>query len=404
MGRLALSFAWLLIVGSVGFGSSPDPKDLAVPAAEQARARELVKKLASEAFEDRESAQDDLTKMGRLAVPALLEGLNANPSPEVRFRCQALIPRASQEDLQARLDTFLADKDGKFKHDMPGWNEFRKLAGGSSTSRAAFVELLKEPANRTMVLAVTGSPHELGTLVGQRKQELYQMRIRRTANAPIRTPSVPDVIALMFAESHVESKHVPRTTTSTVIYNIPGLAALVTGSDEKADVYKSVIGNWIETRDDAVSMYTAMNQATSLGLPKHGTTIAAKLIKFKGATISYRFYAAFALARNKATEHLPALEDSFADEAALNLGGRVVNGVVERQQVQMRDMALAAALLLTGQDTAEYGFTEQYKNNPGMQFTYSNWRLPEDKRKAAFAKWKAWRSKNPDFGKPKNDK
>lgn len=401
MRRLALPLIFTLLLASTGSGASPDPKDLAIPPAELSRAKLLVAQLASEVYDEREEAQDELAKMGRLAFPALLEGLNTNPSPEVRFRCQSLVPKAAHLDLQARLETFLADVDGKFQHDMPGWNEFRKLAGGTAASRTTFVELLKESQNRALVLGVAGSPHELGRLIAARKQDIYQMRFPRTPNTVAKQQTISDTIALMFAESYVESKHVPRSISSTVIYNNAAINTAISGSTDQAGVYKAIVAHWIETRDDAASMYQAMTQATSFGLPKQGTAVAVKLIQMKGGITTYRMYAVFAIARNGAKEHLSALESVFADEAALNLGGRVVNGKVEAQQVQMRDMALVAALLLTGQNTEEYGFTEQYKNQTGMQYTYSNWRLPEDKRKAAFDKWKAWREKNPDFGKEK---
>lgn len=205
----------------------------------------------------------------------------------------------------------------------------------------------------------------------------------------------------MFAESHVESKHVPRSINTSVIYNIGTLNTAITANTEQAAVYKAIVANWIETRDDAASMYQAMTQAASFGLPKQGNAIAVKLIQMKGGIISYRMYAVLALARNGAKEHLPAMESVFSDETSINIGGIVVNGKVEQQQVQMRDTALAAALLLTGQNTEEYGFTERYKNQSGMQYQYTNWRLPEEKRKAAFEKWKAWCEKNPDFGKDK---
>lgn len=402
MNRLTLAAA-LLLLPAFSFGASPDPKDLAISPTELSRARELVSKLASEVFEEREDAQEDLAKMGRLAMPALLEGLNSNPSPEVRFRCQSLIPKASQEDLQVRLATFLADTEGKYQHDLAGWNEFRKIAGGTAASRNAFAELLKDSTNRSLVLAVAGPPQELGSLVGARRMEIYQMRFPRTANAVRKEQTVPDVIALMFAESHVESKYIPRTINNTTIYNIAGLTAALTNGNETSNVYKSVFGRWVETRDDAISMYTAMTQATNLGLTKQAATVAAKLVQLKGGTITYRMYAAFAVAKNGSAEHLPALESVFADEASLVVGNRQVNGKLERISVQMRDMALVSALLLTKQKPEEYGFTEQYKNNPGMEFTYSNWRLADEKRDEAFGKWKAWREKNKDFGKVRKD-
>lgn len=395
MKRFALLL--LLVAAPASRGSSPDPKSLAIPPAEQSRAKSLVEQLGSELFSEREEALDELDKMGRLAFPALLEGLNTNPSPEVRSRCQTLVSKAAHADLQARLATFLADSESKFEHDLPGWNHFKKLAGTTAMSRTTFVELLKDSSNRNLVLGVAGSPHELGRLIATRKQELYQSRVNRVPNATARKEvGIPDVIALMFAESHVESKHVPRSINTTVIYNAASLTSAVSAGTDQGAVYKSIVARWIETRDDAISMYQAMNQANTLGLKKEGTAVAIKLLQLKGGTTTYRMYAAFALARNGAKEHVPALEAVFTDESALNMGGRVVNGKLEQQKVEVRDMALVCALMLTGQSTEEYGFTEMYKNQTGMQFTYSNWRLAEDNRKAAFEKWKAWRAKNPD--------
>ena len=74
---------------------SPDPKSLAVPDEALSKARELVQQLGSEQFHEREQAERDLEKMGRTARAALLEGVNNDPSPEVRSRCHALLPRAT---------------------------------------------------------------------------------------------------------------------------------------------------------------------------------------------------------------------------------------------------------------------------------------------------------------------
>lgn len=405
MCRFSLVFAAFVIFAQAATAASPNPKDLAIVPTELSRARELVAKLGSEDFDEREAAQENLAKMGRLALPALVDGLNANPSPEVRFRCQSLVPKASHEDLQARLATFDADVEHKYEHDLPGWNEFRKIVGGSTpASRTVFIELLKESPNRALVLAVNDPPSELGSLVAARKQELYQMRFPRTPNTPRKEQTVPDVIALMFAESHVGSKHVPRTVAGTTVYNIAGLTTAVTDGTDKAAVYKAVVGQWMETRDDAVSMYTAMNQANMMGLPKQGSVVAAKLLQLKGATVFYRMTAGLTLAKNGAKEQLPAIESAFNEDAGLTLRQGLPNGNIEMNTLQVRDVALASAVLLTGQKPEDYGLVELHKNQPGMQYTYQNWRLPEDKRKDAFEKWKAWRAKNPDFGKPDDKK
>jgi len=62
----------------------------------------------------------------------------------------------------------------------------------------------------------------------------------------------------------------------------------------------------------------------------------------------------------------------------------------------VRDAALAAALILTGQHPDEYGFDGFPKGTTGTTFSYVLAKFPdENNRKAAFEKWKEWREKNP---------
>jgi hypothetical protein len=71
-----------------------------------------------------------------------------------------------------------------------------------------------------------------------------------------------------------------------------------------------------------------------------------------------------------------------------------VDGKVVRKPIELRDAALAAALVLTGQDLHEYGF-DSFPKNVGVNFSYVWARIHEDKRKEAFEKWAKWRAKNP---------
>src|SRR5262245_61895325 len=72
----------------------PNPKSLEIPDEELSKARELVQKLGSETYADREEAERELAQMGRLARPALLNGVNTEPNPEIRARCNTLLPKA----------------------------------------------------------------------------------------------------------------------------------------------------------------------------------------------------------------------------------------------------------------------------------------------------------------------
>ncbi|HEY1186023.1 MAG TPA: hypothetical protein VGE74_00140, partial [Gemmata sp.] len=92
---LALGFTGPALPALAADPPSPDPKSLAVPADDLLKARELVRKLGSEAFHEREDAESDLAAMGRLARLALMEGANTDPDPEIRARCNGMLPRAT---------------------------------------------------------------------------------------------------------------------------------------------------------------------------------------------------------------------------------------------------------------------------------------------------------------------
>ena len=399
MYRLAVTLATLAILVGDARGSSPDPRDLTVPASDVAQAKSLVAKLGSHNFVEREGAQESLAQMGRRALPALLDGLTTHPSPEVRFRCQTLLPRASAADLQARLDTFLADVDGKFDHDLPGWNQFHKIAGKTAASRAVFVGLIKEPENRELLLALDGPGQELGELVAGRKQELYARRYQRQAGVKPRLPTVAEVMALVFAESQIDTPNAPRSISISVLMTSPDVREAVLDTSDSGKIHKAILVHWLNTRDDASSIYQAMSIASNLNL-KEAAGVAARLVNLKGATAYYRAQAALILVKLESREHLPTLEKLLGEDQVM-ITLRVANAG-EPIQIQLRDAALASCLLLTGQDPEDYGFVSRYKSSgTAMRYNYSNWYVVPDRRQAAFDKWKAWRAKNRDFEKKK---
>ena len=112
MTRLAV-WATLLALLPAARGASPDPKSLAIPVRELSRAQDLAGRLGDNVFQVREQATRELCKMGRLALPAVEQALAKATDPEVRARCEWLLPKALADDSKARLDTFLADADGK---------------------------------------------------------------------------------------------------------------------------------------------------------------------------------------------------------------------------------------------------------------------------------------------------
>lgn len=385
----------------------PDPKTLAVPAADQARAAALVEKLGSTRFEDREKAQDELVAMGRRAVPALTEALTKHASAEVRARCQTLYPRARADDLQARLAVFMADEGGKFEHDLPGWSEFSQItAGCGAPARTVFAELVTNPIGRELLLSEL-QPQELGLRIALRKQEMYQRQYTTArVGGQVQPPPAIEVLAVMLAEARIPSRHVPRNTTYTMIYTSGGFTAALNGG-RQARTYRAIAGKWIASRDEAVVMVQALSVGQTLDLPEVAD-LGARMIKTPAVTVPNKAQAAMVVAKVGNPKHLPALESVFKDEGPVSAVGLIVAGPVggpavpaATKTLQLRDVGLVAALLLTRQEPGDYGFEWVQPNlarTATSRLQYMNWRLAPDNRAAAFEKWAEWRAANPNVG------
>jgi hypothetical protein len=135
-----------------------------------------------------------------------------------------------------------------------------------------------------------------------------------------------------------------------------------------------------------------MSVAQNLNLPADVINrYAARVLTADGAPQYSKQAAAAMLARHGGKAYLPAVTALSRDDTRLIFAQ---NGQVE---VQVRDFALAMALVLTGQDPKEYGLTTQPGANESLKLSYTYHRFyagdkqtAEEKRAAAFAKWRAW--------------
>ncbi len=362
---------------------SPDPRSLEVSAADREAARALVRRLGSDRFADRDEASKQLRAMGRRALPALAEAVARDPDAEVRHRCELLLPAAAAEDFDARLAAFLADADGKFAHDLPGWAKFREQTGNDPLARELFAELLKSEPNRDLIAGLAQGKEELERRVIARRYELYLQVFPRRGWAGVGQPepTLIDAAGLLFAESLVPDKFTPRgalrTATPYAILTRTGVRTELTTHRFGPAVQKLAIA-WMDTRETAPSLSQAISLASQLH-PKAVGRYAAKLIRTGGATAYQRASAATTVARVGTRDDLPALVPLLTDDAAV----RTTAGGAD---IQVRDVALAMAALLTGRDPAEFGMVSQSSGGP--QYYYWNYSFPDEAaREKGLAKW-----------------
>lgn len=430
MNRLWIALAAWGFASGVAGAASPDPKDLIVPPAEMSRARELVRMLSSEVFKEREQAQESLAKMGRLARPALLEALTTDPNPEIRTRTLRLMPRAEAADLQARIDTFLADTEAKFQHDLPGWNLFKKEIdlkdGLEKALREIYVEAIKVPANLDLLNALSSTPEAAGRAISERRMTLFLQqnpgvygRVAPGGSMQPRQPTLADVAVLLLAESQIDSKHVPRNnnfgyiTAAQFVQTQASMNAINNpNASPQAKAYKQLFVRWLDTRvspDDLTAVYWMANNFRTV---KEAGTLLRRIVTTDGVQPYAKAQCLIFLSQRGEAEDLAAIRTQLKNDNAT--GNRIQiappNGkdpgvIIE---AQIRDIALALLLHHEKQDHKKYGFEFQNGFNTTMiaQNYYGYGFKSDDDRKAAYKKfeeYEATKKKEPKKDEPKKD-
>jgi hypothetical protein len=392
---------------------SPNPEVLAIPPEAQSQARALVEQLGSEDHARREVAQRQLKELGRLARPALLAGASSR-CPETRFRCAQLLPRATALDVKARLDTFLADKEGKYEHDLPAWETFRAVACRefsclghvisfdrplTAAAREMFAELYAAPGHRRVLTAIDGPRLELIDLVASRRQELYNLRYARGDNEQPRDPTHDEIAMLLLAESRVGSQAAPRRLNTSYLLSGSGFTTAVRGTDEKGKVYRAIAIAWLNSRNEPRDMYNAIGIATNLDLTDQACGLAAELLAMPGVTARYRGRAASSLVTTGNKTHIPLLEKVIENPVVVASVSSVVTvqgvPVEVYHEIELRDLALAISILLAGKNPDDFGFADRYPDSPddSQSFSYTRYYfLDGAARKTAFAKWEERRT------------
>lgn len=376
-----------------------DSGGLQTTAAERARAETLVAQLGDDLYRVREQATSELYKMGRPALAVVEDTLAKTTDPEVRARCEWLLPRILAADLKARLDAFLADADGKGQHDLPGWNELVEITGSSTTARELFVEMVKVPENADLFAGMQSRDTFASRLIA-RRAELYARLYRTTPNGQRDPPTGPEVAALILAE------YVNTTPLSDRRYQYAAFSSLnqppireFLNSSGKGEVFRQLVARWLMTRTDAYEQNSAMSVASNLNLKEAPPYELALRVLARDAkedakngvqTTAYTKAQALGLiARTEDAKHLPVFTKLFTDNAAF-VQWRNVNGQNLQMQVQVKDTALALALVLTKQDPKDY-FFEVMNTAAGSKFSYFNYSFSTDEnRKLAFIKWSFW--------------
>jgi|GEM_PF-1124293 len=387
-----------------GANASPDPKSLAIPENILLKAKELVKQLGSASYRERESASREIVKMGRSAYTPLKAATLEETNPEIRLRVDILLPGIAAAEMEARVSCFMKDLEGKFDHDLPGWNKFRVAAGNDRSARELFADVLKNKVYHGLLLAADLPANELG---GMLNNHFADMQNAQNNNIQIRRggyvngqPSVHEIAVLVFLESLYSDKALGINysfgyTAANYMHTADVQNAMMRNTGKYAAPLKKLVTLWVETRETATGAQMAMNFAQQWNLPSR-MKFAAKVLEAPTENgnwwVKQQALLTIGQANNKeAREYIPQIAKCFDDTTVIQ---QQQPGQANIHTVLLQDFALGVALQLTGQKPADYAMnltsTSVNWNHNNFYFKDDKTAKAEDKRKAAFKKWAVW--------------
>lgn len=367
--------SWLqLAPHGVSCGGEPNQAD-AVDM--YARAVGLVQDLGDEQFSIRERATSQLIEMGLPATEALEAGRH-HADREIRYRCERILAIVEELDFQRRLAAFAAGRtDGE--DDLPGWTHFRTSFGDDGEARAFFVEMQK--AEPGVLKAMGEGPQGVGRAIDMRCAELQQAQ--RISRQPI---SLGSIAALLFAAGDKEVNL--NFQTGSILCSFCYQAELQNAMNDaaKKKFTRSMLGAWVK-RGDGFTAYQSLSLAMRFDL-KEGLVPAVKLLENPGNQAYIRQNAILAIAKLGDDSHRKLLESQLEDDSKCTT--RRLKDVT--YETQIRDVALAALVIMEKQDPKKFGFDQIQQNTTNVFSTNTVGFENDEKRNKALAKWKEFKA------------
>ncbi|NQT40595.1 MAG: PQQ-binding-like beta-propeller repeat protein, partial [Planctomycetes bacterium] len=404
-GRTFRNIWWIVLLCSVSLSTpvwgQPDaPPEKADPAEtpklSPAEITALVQRLGDDAHTERHEAADRLTALGVDAQDALMAGLD-HEDPEVRRRCRWILGDVLQADFERRLAAFLADKENRQDHNLPGWERFSGMIGHDGPARELFAAMQK--AESGLLTSATAGQSAAAESVRLRFRQVFQMLSVRDASLR-RAPSLGTVAALVFVladkELDLPADLVDSPYLSTVVQQPAFQKALAEGPAK--DAVRKLLGQWI-LRPSGINLLTTKLRMSTQFKIADGLQLACRVVRNRKEVSPYlRVYAISTLGSLGGKQYAAMMTELLEDESECHR--RTVNG--KQLSIEIRDVALGWLIHITGQDHAEYGQNQaktvfdRLKTSPTYHISASYMVFDDPKKRdEALAKWKAWVAKNP---------
>jgi hypothetical protein len=345
--------------------------------------QELVNQLGADAFQTRQFAARELLRLGPVAERGLEHAL-ADSDAEVRERAGSLLHDLRQTELEHALQIFANGKQLNSQTSLPAIKAIANILGPVDQSRHLVVDIVRaEP--RLLRMLDEKSP-DLPRAFADRVTEVESSILAGSFDEE-RPPVRESMAALM-----VVGLSLPNPPGGAEIQSISRrLGPEVLGTNHRRDptwpAMARLLGAWVrqdvspELRDLHFQLGLVHRLPITLDM-------ARQVLSEPQTTTNNAVWALRATLRFGSEKDLGSIQALFRDERPI---------LRNSNKVQVRDLALVAALHLSHQDATEYGLAS-FRLHPlwgfdlarSEQYTFGN----EEERKQAFAKYAVWKKQS----------
>jgi hypothetical protein len=344
----------------------------------------LVRQLGDPTYAVRQRATKRLIELGIITQPLLTQALEDDDA-EVRSRAGQVLAQVVEADFHLRLEAFTNDLEGRQQHTLPCWGRFSHVFGQDKISRMLFVEMQRsEPA---MLEALDTNPKLAGELFVMRIQS-----IRQSLQFPARDGTGPPTISLGTVCSLLMVSAAEGVTVSD--QDAMQLSALIKqptfqrnlSANLESGILKKMLGAWIVHNSSSALARDNLSLAFTFDL-KEGLDLAVKLLANdgRGQPPAIRHDALLTVGRFGNHTHIGLVEPLLKDNdfCAPQQGN-------DERQPQIRDVALAVLIHLSGQELKDYGLDHVQLNFQTLPQGGAIAFADKLTRKLALRKWEQW--------------
>jgi len=356
LARLFVCLSSLLLLSSTSLGVEPDgqvstSKGSTVTGSATQSDR-WVAQLGSRRFAEREQATAELIGLGMDAVPGRERQLQ-NADREVRYRSRLILGVILENDFSSRVERFQADESAEGpEYGFPTWPEFRELVGNDDSNKSLFVGMLQ--SERELMSCLQRAPEDAKAVFDERCRSVQAFN-----QMSLEPPSAARVAAFLFVAAH-ERIEFQRDSNAVVFELIQRLdrALMPESNHPHHAALRLLLTRWV-LRSDSQPAYEALMMALQYQLP---TAIqrARQVLEDPQAHLFDRYFAILCAAKYGNQDDVGRVERLLTDNQVCT---RYPADQMEFE-VQLRDVALAALLVLTKRDFTTSGYRRLEREEP----------------------------------------